>query len=119
MNYFNSSGEFQTDTLNQLEPILDIALNAHQTGDYDEYARVATGDLLSDVSRESFDRGYRKVGRPLGLLVTKRFLGAVRKAEGPLLVYAATYSQCDVELVLSVLFTEQDDELKIDWLWIE
>jgi len=119
MNYFGAFGTDQTEALPKFLPVLEVALAAHQTGDYDAYLSVVTKALASKVSRSGFAKAHKEVAPQLGELKSKRFLGAIKKHNKPTLLFVANYANCEDDVLISATFENNTLPAKIDWLWIE
>jgi len=119
MDYFGSYGPAEAEALRILEPVLDRALEAHQTGDYNTFLELVTPAFASAVPEAGFARAHREVAPTLGELLDKRFLGAFRRSDDPVLIYVARYDATDSDVLIRAQFKNGLSHPKIDWMHIE
>ena len=119
MNFFADFGETKAEALHQLLPAVDRMLRAHQDGDYQAFAAVATPELLEKVSEQGFQRAHREVASGLGALQSRTFLGALNRAGNPMLLLSARYAGTEDDVLVKVIFGAGTRPPLIDWVWIE
>lgn len=119
MDYFGSFGETQAEALARLEPVLETALESHESGDYEAFAQVATDDLRTKVPKENFLKAHQEVAPQLGHRESMRFLASVNRGSNPMLLYAAKYSATADDVLINVTFENRSQPPAIQWLWIE
>lgn len=119
MKYFGNFGTSGQEALNRLEPVLDGALEAHQSGNYADYLSLVTEKLSEKVTEQGFLKAHREIQPGLGKLIGKSFLASLNKNDNPMLIYSARYSETSDDVLITVIFKNNTNPPKIDWLWIE
>lgn len=119
MNYFGTFGSDESEAMQLLMPIIDKALLAHESGNYDDYCSLITDKLAEKVSREGFAKAHREIAPQLGTLESKSFLGSLNQGENPMLTFSARYSGIEEDIVITIIFENGSEPPLIDWLWIE
>lgn len=118
-DWFGSFGFSREEALSVLDPILDKAIEAHASGRYEDYRRVITQSLAEKVSEEGFSKAHREVWPTLGTLISRRFLGALKKQNNPMLLFSARFENTINDVLITVVFENSSNPPLIDWLWIE
>ncbi|NVK21806.1 MAG: hypothetical protein HWD86_04765 [Kangiellaceae bacterium] len=119
MNFFGTFGLTDKEALQLLLPVVDTALHAHQTGNYQEYLSVITNELARKVSEEGFLKAHRELAPQLGTLQSKSFLASLRRGKNPMMLFSAKFSGTEDDIVINVTFKSGTEPPLIDWLWIE
>ena len=118
-DYFGSYGSSAEEALGVLEPVVDVALKAHERGDYEAFAGLITEAFRAEVSEAGFRKAYEEIAPVLGSLQSRRFLGAIRRRGNPLLLFAARYAGSVDDVLVQVVFKNGLDRPLIDWMHIE
>lgn len=119
MEYFGSFGQSKQEALKLLEPVLDSALEAHQTGSYADYMKLVTDELSAKVTEQGFIKAYREIRPSLGDLIEKSFLASLNRNDNPMLLYSAKYTGTSDDVLINITFKNNTMPPKIEWLWIE
>lgn len=117
--YFGSFGADYQTAMAVLEPIIQQAISAHETGNYDLFVEVITHEHASRVSREGFAKGFELVAPQLGKLNEKVFLGSLNREGDPVLLFRAEYQLCPDDVLITVQFKNDTRPPLIEYITIE
>lgn len=118
-DYFGCYGKTTEDALCQLLPVVDQALVAHETGNYQALRAVLTDSLAGKITPAGFQRARATIAPELGRQASKRLLGALNRGGNPRLLFAAHYDGTQDDILISVTFSNHSYPPLIDELWIE
>ena len=118
-DYFGCFGESATEALPKIMPVVDVALKAHETGDYQAFRKVMTNSLAARITPEGFKNAYEAIAPQLGVLISKRLVAAVNRAGNPRLLFVARYINTSDDIVINITFTSNADGPLINEMWIE
>ena len=108
MDYLGSFGQAPKEALSKLEPVLRIALQPHENGDYEAYTEIITEELKRKLPKENFLKAYEKIAPQVNHLQSLRFLGSLDKDSNPLLLYSAKYSGTADDILVNVTFKKRN-----------
>ncbi|MFC3200435.1 hypothetical protein ACFOEW_01195 [Alteromonas oceani] len=117
--YFGCFGKNAAEALAILMPVVDIALKAHETGDYQAFRNVMTDSLAARITPDGFQNAYKAIAPELGPLICKRLLAAVNRAGNPRLLFVARYTNTSDDILINITFTNSADAPLINEMWIE
>ncbi|WP_296043694.1 hypothetical protein [uncultured Alteromonas sp.] len=118
-DYFGCFGENATQALAILMPVVDIALKAHETGDYQAFRDVMTNSLAARITPEGFQNAYQAIAPQLGPLIAKRLVAALNRGGNPRLLFVARYTHTSDDIVINITFTNSAEAPLINEMWIE
>lgn len=118
-DYDGNFGNNREQALVLLLPIVDIALNAHQSGDYLALRQVITDELALEITEAGFAKACRQMNPTLGGLVNKHLIAALNRQGDPMLVFCAKYDKSMDDILIKVPFENDTYPPRIKWLWIE
>ncbi|MBR9794001.1 MAG: hypothetical protein GYB58_19870 [Gammaproteobacteria bacterium] len=118
-DYFGGFGKNAAQALKILMPVVDIALKAHETGDYQAFRNVMTDSLAARITPDGFQNAYKTIAPELGPLISKRLLAAVNRAGNPRLLFVARYTNTSDDILINITFTNSADAPLINEMWIE
>lgn len=119
MDYFGTFGDTSDAALARVLPVVDSILEAHETGDYRNFATLVTEELRNKVTDEGFRKAHLEMQPTLGRLQSKRFLGALNRGGNPLFLWAAKYERCADDVLIRIGFKNGTEPPRVDWIWIE
>ena len=118
-DYFGFFGKNAAEALALLMPVVDIALKAHETGDYQAFRDVMTDSLAARITPEGFQNAYAAIAPQLGQLTSKRLIAAVNRAGNPRLLFVARYTNTSDDIMINITFTNDAEAPLINEMWIE
>ena len=118
-DYFGCFGESATEALPKIMPVVDVALKAHETGDYQAFRDVMTDSLAARITPEGFQNAYAAIAPQLGQLTSKRLIAAVNRAGNPRLLFVARYTNTSDDIMINITFTNDAEAPLINEMWIE
>ncbi|GGF52940.1 hypothetical protein [Alteromonas lipolytica] len=118
-DYFGCYGQTTEDALGQLLWVVEQALMAHESGDYQALRAVITDSLAGKITPAGFQRAHETLAPELGRQVSKRLLGALNRGGNPRLLFVARYEGAQDDILISVTFSNHTYPPLIDELWIE
>lgn len=119
MHYFGFLGDNQEQILDKVTPVLDDILEAHAKQDYALFTKHLHTELTKKVSEKQFLDAAKATTTRLGTCGKKRFLAALRRDNRPMLLWVAKFSNSQNDVLISLIFDQQDDKPVVDWVWIE
>ena len=117
--YFGCFGKNAAEALAILMPVVDIALKAHETGDYQAFRNVITDSLAARITPEGFQNAYEAIAPQLGPLISKRLVAALNRAGNPRLLFVARYTKTSDDILINITFTNNAEAPLINEMWIE
>ena len=118
-DYFGCFGKNAAEALAILMPVVDIALKAHETGDYQAFRNVITDSLAARITPEGFQNAYEAIAPQLGPLISKRLVAALNRAGNPRLLFVARYTKTSDDILINITFTNNAETPLINEMWIE
>ena len=118
-DYFGCFGESATEAVPKIMPVVDAALKAHETGDYQAFRKVMTNSLAARITPEGFQNAYEAIAPQLGPLISKRLIAGVNRAGSPRLLFVARYTHTSDDILINITFTNNAEEPLINEMWIE
>ncbi len=118
-DYFGAFGNNATQALTILMPVVDIALSAHETGDYQAFRNVMADSLATRITPDGFQNAYEAIAPQLGQLISRRLVAAVNRAGNPRLLFVARYTNTGDDIVINITFTNNAGAPLIHDMWIE
>ncbi|MAJ68075.1 MAG: hypothetical protein CBB67_015160 [Alteromonadaceae bacterium TMED7] len=118
-DYFGAFGNNATQALAILMPVVDLALSAHETGDYQAFRNLMTDSLAARITPEGFQNAYKAIAPQLGPLISKRLVAAVNQAGNPRLLFVARYTNTSDDIVINITFANNAEAPLINDMWIE
>ena len=118
-DYFGCFGDNAAQALALLMPMVDIALKAHETGDYQAFRNVMTDSLAARITPEGFQKAYEAIAPQLGPIISKRLVAALNRAGSPRLLFVARYTKTSDDILINITFTNNAEAPLINEMWIE
>lgn len=118
-DYFGCFGASKAEALAILMPVVDLALKAHESGDYQAFRDVMTDSLAAIITPDGFQHAYEAIAPQLGQLISKRLVASVNRAVNPRLLFVARYSYASDDIVINVTLNNFAEPPLINEIWIE
>jgi len=118
-SYLTPFGNTQEEALNNLIPIVNLAINAHVEGDYQQFSSVCSKRFLSQVTQESFELAYHQFQPQMGAFIAKTLVTIIKQRGQTVLVYIAKFSMTDDDVLIRIAFCKEGEVIKVDWMYIE
>lgn len=119
MHYFGFLGDDQEQVLDKADPILDGILKAHEKKKYDLFARYLGSEQRKNITEKQFLEAAKATNKRLGDYQSRRFLAGLRRDNHPMLLWAAKFSDSEDDIMISLVFEQQDGETVVNWFWVE
>lgn len=114
-DYFGTFGKTRAEALEKLLPVVEALLGAHEAGNYKEFCTYMNE---IETPEQIFLKGSEELKSTFGCLVSKKFLGALKRKENPMLLFSAKYTATGDDVLITVLFNNGTQPPKGESIWI-
>jgi hypothetical protein len=118
-SYFTQFGSNKDEALNNLLPLVNLAIDAHIEGDYKKFSSVCSKRFLSQVTKDNFEHAYQHFQPQMGAIIAKSLLTTIKQRGQTVLVYVAKFSNTVDDVLIRIALCKENNKAKIDWMIIE